>query len=176
MSSVDGSAPPTRKTRAAPQPSYQDVVQTICTFVHFEEIQMSRRGISEPKAVKREVWKCLGGERCKNRDSLIRFTSNLFFKNPFSHLQSCIGNGIPDEVYKLFYGIKRHNRKSFAHMVGTEGDNQFEKHVTQKDEELYERILMITMKVWALNKVNNEDYWKVLKHKSIFSWNTIRKE
>ena len=64
--------------------SAQEIVRSLTTFIRTEKEE--RNG----KTVEYIVVKCPKGQYCKNSNAEIRYQNKTGFKNPFSHLRSCL--------------------------------------------------------------------------------------
>lgn len=78
------SSPPQDILKGGTRPTAKEVVQTLTSFVRIAK--------DEKDGISREfvVVKCPNGQYCKNTNAEIRYPNKSGYKNPYSHLRSCL--------------------------------------------------------------------------------------
>ena len=72
------------KPKSIKGPTARELVQTLTSFVRIEKEQI--RGATKEFV----IVKCPNGQYCKNSSGEIRYPNKSGFKNPLSHLRSCL--------------------------------------------------------------------------------------
>ena len=78
------SSPPQDILKGGIRPTAKDVVQTLTTFVRIVKEE------KDSTSWEFVVVKCPNGQYCKNSNAEIRYPNKSGYKNPYSHLRSCL--------------------------------------------------------------------------------------
>ena len=118
---------------------------------------MEKKVNEKGKKIEYVVHECPNKKYCKNKEGHITYQNKSGYKNPHSHLRSCIANGDEDtllQIYERTLTRKTLQSKMSAHL----NCDGIVFAPSQKDVEIFELISMIVRKNLPLSIVEDEDF------------------
>ena len=141
-----------RQVRKKDGPAQKDIVLALAPFVCIET-KLNEKG----KNVEYVVRECPNKKYCKNKNGRIKYQNKAGYKNPHSHLRSCLANGDDDALQKIYE--RTLNRKTLQSKMSPHlNSSEILFAPSQKDVEMFEFISMIVRKNLPLSIVEDEDY------------------